>query len=49
MERKGFLPPEVAFGWWLEEESDAPVPRDGEVVVLASYERGFRVPLYPFV
>lgn len=25
------------------------MPRDGEVVVLASYERGFEVPLYPFV
>jgi hypothetical protein len=50
LERKGFLPHELAFDWHLEEESIVMVPRKGEVVVLASFHKhGFGLPLHPFV
>jgi hypothetical protein len=50
LERKGFLSPKVASGWWLEEEGDVLVPREGEVVVLASfYKHDFRLPMHPFM
>jgi hypothetical protein len=50
LKRKEFLPPESVSSWRLEEGGSAPAPRDREVVVLASfYERGFRLPLHPFV
>lgn len=39
-----------ALGWRLEDEGEVPQPRDDEVVMLSSfYERGFRLPLDPFV
>jgi hypothetical protein len=50
LERKGFLPPELVSGWHLEEEGGVSAPRDGEVVVLASfYEHNFGHPLHPFM
>jgi hypothetical protein len=50
LEKKGFLPLDSVSGWRLEEGGDAPAPRDGDIVVLASfYERGFGLPLDPFV
>jgi hypothetical protein len=50
LQKKGFLPPVEALGWRLEDEGEVPQPRDDEVVMLSSfYERGFRLPLDPFV
>lgn len=50
LERKGFLPPKSVSSWHLEEESNTAALRDDKVMVLASiYERGFGLPLHPFV
>lgn len=50
LERKGFLHPKEASQWILEKKDDVPLPQDDEVVVLAPfYERGFGLPLHPFV
>lgn len=50
LEKKGFLPPKDVLWWRLEGEGEVPRPGDDEVVVLASfYERGFGLPLHPFM
>jgi hypothetical protein len=50
LEKKGFLPSKDVSGWRLEAEGEVPRPRDDEVIVLASfYERGFGMPLHPFM
>jgi hypothetical protein len=49
-ERGFFLPSRSLPRIWRREPASALAPRDGEVVVLASfYKRGFGLPLHPFV
>ena len=50
LEKKGFLPSRVVSGSRLPELGSLPDPRGNEIVVLAPfYERGFGLPLHPFV
>ncbi|WVZ84997.1 hypothetical protein U9M48_031962 [Paspalum notatum var. saurae] len=50
LEKKGFLPRQPESGWRLGNIGGAPSPRGDKVVVLAPfYERGFGLPLHPFM
>jgi hypothetical protein len=47
---EGVPPLKHVLEWRLEVKGEVPHPRDDEVVVLTSfYERGFGLPLHPFM
>lgn len=50
LEKKRFIPTKEDSEWGLESEGEVPCLGDDEVVVPASFsERGFGLPLHPFV